>query len=126
MLFLLNDVVFQLDPAALAPSAAAQRFRRLSLGFIRRLGAELYAETPLLHYSEPDRARRLAALIGVKFPNINAALFVAPAFDCSPDQVQTQFAEISFEVMAWLYQRQKDGALTNLVADRQVWRRLAA
>ena len=40
--------------------------------------------------------------------------------------VSTRFAEISFENMCWLYQHQQAGLLTKLVADRQVWRRLAA
>ena len=126
MLFLLNDVVFKLDALSLTPPMAARRFERVSPGFVRRLGTELYAEQPLLHYAAPERAKRLATLIAAKSPPVNAALFVAPAFDCDPALVSVEFAEIGFEVMAALYRRQKSGQLTNLVADRQVWRRLAA
>jgi len=126
MLFLLNDAVFQLDTAALTPPLDAERFGRLSFDFVRGLGRELYAEEPLLHTSAPGRAVRLAALIVAKAPTINAALFVAPGFDCEPELVTSQFAAISFEVMVWLYKRQRDGELNNLIADRQVWRRLAA
>jgi hypothetical protein len=126
MLFLLNDAVFRLDTAALTPPMDSRRFKRLSFDFVRELGCELFAEEPLLHSVSPERAARLAALIAAKTPNINAALFVAPAFDCPPDQVTVQFASISFEVMVWLYTRQRSGELNNLIADRQVWRRLAA
>ena len=126
MLFLLNDVVFRLETASLTPPMAARRFQRVTAAFVRRLGDELFAEQPLLQYSAPDRAFRLATLIAARMPDCNAALFVAPAFNCDPDLVTSQFTQIGFEVMVGLYQRQKAGQLTNLVADRQVWRRLAA
>ena len=48
------------------------------------------------------------------------------SFNCDPDLVTCQFAEIGFEKMVELYQRQQAGELTTLVADRHVWRRLAA
>jgi hypothetical protein len=126
MLFLLNDVVFRLDALSLAPPVTARRFRRVSLGFVRSLGRELFAEQPLLQYGAPERAKRLAALIAAKAPSVNAALFVAPTFDCDPALVSVRFAEISFEVMVGLYLSQRAGRLTNVTADRQVWRRLAA
>jgi hypothetical protein len=126
MLFLLNNVVLDLDPVALTPPLAAQSFHRLSLDFVRRLGCELYAEQPMLQAVEPGRARRLAALIAAKAPGVNGALFVAPSFNCPIDEVHTQFAELGFEVMVWLNQLQKAGRLTHLSADRQVWRRMAA
>jgi hypothetical protein len=40
--------------------------------------------------------------------------------------VQVRYAQIGFDVMGLLYERQKHGALTTVEADRQVWRRLAA
>ncbi len=126
MLFLMNDVVLNLDAVELAPPVAASRFQALSLGFVGKLGCELFAEEPLLQRTRLTRARRLAALIAAKAPEINAALFIAPAQGCAPDQVQFRYAQIGFEVMGLLYERQQSGALTTLEADRQVWRRLAA
>ncbi|MFZ5670506.1 MAG: hypothetical protein ACOY4K_13520 [Pseudomonadota bacterium] len=126
MLFLMNDVVLNLDALELAPPVAARRFAHLSLAFVNQLGAELFAEEPLLPHKAPDRALRLASLIVAKAPEINAALFVAPARGCPVDQVQSRYAQIGFEVMGLLYERQQHGALTTLEADRQVWRRLAA
>lgn len=122
----MNDVVLSLDAAELAPPATARRFNALSLEFVGKLGRELFSEAPLLHRTEPERARRLAALIAGKAPEINAALFVAPYQDCPIDQVAIRYVQISFEVMGLLYERQQQGGLTTLEADRQVWRRLAA
>ena len=126
MFFLLNDRVLNLGAAELIPPLDAARFRRLSLDFVRELGCELFAKAPLLPATHPGRGARLAALIAIKSPRINAALFIAPGFGCPSETVSCQFAQVSFEVMAWLYERQRAGQLDTLVADRQVWRRLAA
>jgi hypothetical protein len=126
MLFLMNDVVLSLDALELAPPATVRRFNALTLDFIGKLGQELFSEEPLLHRNAPERARRLAALITAKAPEINAALFVAPFQNCPVEQVAIRYVQISFEVMGLLYERQLQGSLTTLEADRQVWRRLAA
>ena len=126
MLFLLNDVILRLDASHLAPPLAAEQFRALSFNFVDRLGRELFAEQALMQYSMPRRASRLAALIMAKEPMVNAALFVAPTFQCAPEQVLSRYAQVSFEIMGNLWERQQAGKMTNLVADRQVWRRLAA
>lgn len=126
MLFLMNDVILNLGGSELAPPVEAGRFEALSLAFVSKLGAELYAEEPLLQRMAVERASRLAVLITLKAPQVNAALFVAPARGCPVDHVQVRYAQLSFEVMGALYQRQRHGALTAVEADRQVWRRLAA
>ncbi|WGM40202.1 hypothetical protein [Caulobacter sp. NIBR1757] len=126
MLFLLNDVVLNLAPTEMAPPVAAPRFRSLSLGFVEKLGRELFSEEPLLHRFHPERARRLASLILLKQPEINAALFISPARGCDEKLVAVRYAQIGFEVMGLLYERQQQGNLTTVEADRQVWRRLAA
>jgi hypothetical protein len=126
MLFLMNDVVLSFDAAELAPPMARDRFAALSLNYVGELGRELFAEEPLLHHKDLERAQRLAALIVAKAPDVNAALFVAPGRGCRVADVQVRYAQLSLEVMGALLQRQKAGGLTNLEADRQVWRRLAA
>lgn len=126
MLFLLNDTLFRIEPAELIPPLDADRFRKLTFEFVTELGRELFAEQPLLPRSHPGRAARLAALIATKSPELNAALFVAPGFFCPTERVTAQFAQIPFEMMVKLYQRQKSGELNHLTADRAVWRRLAA
>jgi hypothetical protein len=126
MLFLMNDVVFSFDAAELAPPMERDRFAKLSMNYVSELGRELYAAEPLLHLKDPERATRLAALIISKAPEINAALFIAPGRGCLVENVQVRYAQIGLEVMGALLQRQKAGSLTNVEADRQVWRRLAA
>jgi hypothetical protein len=126
MLFLMNDTVLSFDAAELAPPMTRERFAALSLNYVGELGKELFAEEPLLHHKDRERAERLAALIMAKAPDVNAALFVAPGRGCRKEDVQVRYAQLSIEVMAALVQRQNSGSLTNLEADRQVWRRLAA
>ncbi|WP_297506407.1 hypothetical protein [uncultured Caulobacter sp.] len=126
MLFLMNDVILNFDAAELTPPVTRDRFAALSLNYVGELGRELFAQEPLLHHKDAERAERLAALIVAKAPEVNAALFVAPGRGCRPDMVQVRYAQLTLEVMASLLHRQKAGALTNLEADRQVWRRLAA
>ncbi|MFY8210710.1 MAG: hypothetical protein ACOVOE_15555 [Caulobacter sp.] len=126
MLFLMNDVVLSFDPAELTPPVTRDRFAKLSLSYVGELGKELFSEEPLLHMKDRERAERLAALIVSKTPEINAALFIAPGRGCRVADVQVRYAQLSVEVMATLLERQNSGALTNIEADRQVWRRLAA
>jgi hypothetical protein len=126
MLFLLNDRLLRLEPHDLAAPLRAAQVQALSFDFVVQLGRELFAEEPLLPHVAPGRACRLAALIIARQPEINAALFVPPAQGCDPDEVQTRFVYIGLEVMSLLHERQEAGNLTNVFADRQVWRRLAA
>ncbi len=126
LLFLLNDVVLNLESLDVTPPVAAQRFRAVSMAFVEKLGREIFAEKPLLQRTSPEKARRLASLIVLKQPTINAALFVAPFADCAETQVAVRYADVSFDVMGLLYERQKAAALSPVEADRQVWRRMAA
>ena len=77
MLFLLNDVVFDLDEACPVTPADTRRFEKLSFDYVLELGCELFAEDPMLHRNDPQRARRLAWLIAERSPDVNAALFAA-------------------------------------------------
>jgi len=126
MLFLLNDVVLRLDGVAMDAQLDGQRMQRLSFPSILRMGQELFAREPLLQRTNPERARRLGALISAKAPMINAALFVAPCLDCPPGEVTVRFVACQFEVMAELHTLQRDGDLDAVTADRKIWRRLAA
>jgi hypothetical protein len=125
MLFLLNDVVLMLNMQS-RPPLDVRSLDALSCHALTSLAQEMYAEEPLLHRRDRGRAQRLALLIAAKTPEINAALFAAPAKGCSPQAVAVRYASLSIEAMADLYNEQKMGSLTPVIADRQVWRRLAA
>ena len=126
MLFLLNDVVFNLDGLKLSPRISVRAFQALPFNVVSQLGQELYSEEPLLHFDRPERGRRLAALIIAKAPSINAALFTAPRYGCSPKEVSIRYAHVDFIVMARLSSRQETGLMDTVATDREVWRRLAA
>jgi hypothetical protein len=126
MFFLLNDAILDLDGEELAPSVIGRRFASVSFDYVQMLGQELFAEAPLVHRTHPERAVKLASLIVAKAPAINAALFVAPAVGCKPEQVSVRFATVDVLVMANLSNAHAAGRLDALAADREVWRRLAA
>ncbi len=113
MLFLLNDVVFDLDEACPVTPADTRRFEKLSFDYVLELGCELFAEDPMLHRNDPQRARRLAWLIAERSPDVNAALFAAPAVACDPDLVEPRFCALPDIVM---HQLQAKGRRLNAVA----------
>ena len=126
MLFLLNDVVFDLDEASPVTPGDARRFENLSLDYVVELGCELFAEEPLLHKTDPQRARRLAWLIHDRSPEVNAALFAAPEAGCDPTLVEPQFCALPEAIMRQLKTRASKGKLDAVAADRAVWMRMAA
>ncbi|HEX8470337.1 MAG TPA: hypothetical protein VF633_04440 [Brevundimonas sp.] len=126
MLFLLNDVVFDLDEATPVTPADARRFEKLGFDYVLELGCELFAEDPMLHRTDPGRARRLAWLIAERSPEINAALFAAPGQNCDPDLVEPRFCALPETVMRQLGRRGEKGQLDAVAADRVVWNRMAA
>ena len=126
MLFLLNDVVFDLDEASPVTPGDARRFEHLGLDYVLELGCELFAEDPLLHKTDPQRARRLAWLIHDRSPEVNAALFAAPEAGCDPTLVEPQFCALPDAIMRQLKTRASKGKLDAVAADRAVWMRMAA
>ena len=126
MLFLLNDVVFDLDEACPVTPADARRFERLGFDYVLELGCELFAEDPLMHRNDPERARRLAWLIAQRSPDVNAALFAAPAVACDPDLVEPRFCALPDAVIRRLSTKAGKGKLDAVAADKAVWNRLAA
>lgn len=126
MLFLLNDVVFDLDEACPVTPADARRFEKLGFDYVLELGCELFAEDPLMHRTDPGRARRLAWLIAERSPEVNAALFAAPEAGCAPELVEPRFCALPEAVMRQLASRAGKGRLDAVSADRAVWGRLAA
>ena len=126
MLFLLNDVVFDLDEACPVTAADARRFEKLGFDYVLELGCELFAEDPLMHRTDPQRARRLAWLIHDRSPEVNAALFAAPEAGCDPTLVEPQFCALPDAIMRQLKTRASKGKLDAVAADRAVWNRMAA
>lgn len=124
MLFLMNDVVFDLDEACPAPSHDLRRFSYLDLEAVLGLGCELYSEEPRLHHKEPVRARRLAWLIAHRCEGINAARFSAPEAGCEPMLVEPRLCALPAQVMGQLQAQARHGRDTvaaSRAADQLVW-----
>ncbi|MFC3079898.1 hypothetical protein ACFODL_17485 [Phenylobacterium terrae] len=126
MLFLLNDAVISTATVNLAKDGMGAQVAGLSIDAVVRLGREMFAANPTLHRVRPDKAQRLAALIHLKAPDVNAAWFSAPRPGCAPAEVKTKFASLAVDVMADLYRRQRDGELDADAVERAIWRRVAA
>ncbi len=126
MYFLLNDVVLNVDLQQLTPPAVARQFSALTLAGARELGREIFSEEPALQHNQVERAKRLAGLLVSKAPEVNAALFVAPARGCSPQAVAVRLVSLDLAVLAQLYKDQQEGQLTPAIADELVWARAAA
>ena len=126
MLFLLNDVILNLGAGVKAPPLDQRALDALSFNAVATLAQEMFSADPLMHRRDPERAARLALLITKKQPQVNAALFAAPAVGCSPEAVASRYASLSVEAMANLLNEHKAGRLTPAVADSHVWRRMAA
>lgn len=126
MLFLLNDRVLHVDDGDLSGPLPQAVVDRLTPECVEMLGAELYAAEPLLHASNPDLARKLARLIAVKNPGVNAAHFFAEQEGCDPEHVEARFTRVDPPKLRTLRRRQAEGALTPLHADHAVWRRYDA
>ena len=125
MYFLLNDVVLTLELQLLTPPMIARRFSALTLDCVRQLGQEIFAEEPRLQHRRLERAKRLAALIVSKAPEVNAALFVAPSRGCRYDHVAVRLASLDVATLARLHAEQQSGRLTPAIADQLVWARAA-
>lgn len=126
VLFLLNDAVFDLDAGLAIDPVDARRFERLGFDYVVEMGCELFAENPMLHRDEPERARRLAWLIASRQTGVNAALFAAPEKACAPELVEPRFAVVPEPIIAALEARHAKGNLGPVAADRAVWGRMAA
>jgi len=126
MYFLLNDVVLTLELQVLTPPMMARRFSALTLDCVEKLGREIFAEEPRLQHRRLERARRLAALIVSKAPEVNAALFVAPSRGCRYDHVAVRLASLDVNLLGQLHAEQQTGRLTPTLADRLVWAKAAA
>ena len=123
--FLMNDVVLTLELQLLTPPMIARRFSALSLENVQQLGQEIFADEPRLQHRRLERAKRLAALIISKAPEVNAALFVAPGRGCRFDRVAVRLASLNVDLLARLHAEQQSGRLTPAIADKLVWTQAA-
>ncbi len=126
MYFLLNDIILEIDPARMMHPLEADRFAALSIEYIAQLGKEMFAEDATTHRRNPERARRLAYLINLKMPRVNAAQFFVNGPAGRVDAVEPDFKSINDIALGAMYQQQMMGMLNAGKIDQEVWHRMAA
>ncbi len=123
MLFLLNDLVLDLEPAKLVSPDVAGHLDKLSMGQITNLVCEVFAQNPRLPAASMTLSRRAAVMMLVKDQRLNAALFLTPGRVCAPGDVDVRFASLATEVMFQLKHIQDQGRLTPGAVNALVWSR---
>ncbi len=123
MLFLLNDVVLELEPAKLVRPVMAGHLARLSMSQVTTLVREVFAQNPRLPHGHLVLARRAAVMMLMKDPDLNAALFLTPGRVCAPGDITVRFASLAVEVMSQLKNIQDQGRLTPGAVNALVWSR---
>jgi hypothetical protein len=124
--FLLNDMVLEFEPSRMMHPLDAERFSALSADYIAQLGREMFAEDAFAHRKNPERARRLAYLIHLKMPRINAAQFFVTIANGNPAGVEPSFKSLNEMAMGMMYEQQSRGQLDAQKVDNAVWHRMAA
>lgn len=123
MLFLMNDWVMQFDQKAMVEDLINFNVRDITFPQVLVLGQELYANEPQLHHLQPAQARKLAALVMAKQPEVNAVLFIPPHQGCNPKDVKVRYCNVAFDMLAQLLkvqESQRSGAWAN----KEVWNKL--
>ncbi|ESQ77543.1 hypothetical protein ABAC402_00005 [Asticcacaulis sp. AC402] len=126
MYFLLNDIILEIEPSRMMQPLDAERFTALSIEYIAQLGKEMFAEDAFAHRQNPERARRLAYLIHLKMPRVNAAQFFVTAANGNPGNVDASFKSLNEMAMGMMFDQQKRGQLDAQKVDHAVWHRMAA
>lgn len=126
MLFLLNDVVLNVDLEALSSPEISKVLPGMTMARVKALGAEMFSQAPRLQHVSETAGIRLATLIVAKEPEVNAALFSAPAAGCAVSAVNVRFASLTMELINDLKAFQDLGRMNKHLADFHVWGKLRA
>ncbi|WP_417486153.1 hypothetical protein [Maricaulis sp.] len=126
MLFLFNDVVFDLgdlksilqsDQLPLSPA----QIESLNAAQLNGLVREAVFANPDIAHTRPDQVQYIMALISVVAPGANALLALRPAEAESAADVGLRYANVTITTLASLWRDQKDGHLTPNQINDQVW-----
>ena len=123
MLFLMNDWVMQFDQKAMVDDLINFNVRDITFPQVLILGQELYAGDPQLHLRQPGQARKLAALIMAKQPEVNGVLFVPPHQGCNPRDVKVRYCNVAYDMLAQLLKLQETHK-SGVWANREGWNKL--
>jgi len=126
MLFLFNDVVFDLgdlksilksDQLPLSPA----QIETLNAAQLNSLVREAVFSNPDIAHTRPDQVQYIMALISVVAPGANALLALRTPEAASATDVGLRYANVSITTLASLWRDQQDGHLTANQINDQVW-----
>lgn len=129
MLFLFNDVVFDLgDLTTLLrdgtlPLPPAQ-FETLQPAHLTALVREAVFVDPNIARNKFEQCQHLCALIAYRAPGANALLAVRYEQATGPEDVGLRFANVPITTLAYLWKRQNENALTAHEINGEVWTRV--
>jgi hypothetical protein len=126
MLFLINDTVLDLELGSIEPPPLPVPMSQLPVSWVEAMGRDLFSKTPDAHKTMPAAVTRLAFLLAMRVPDLNAALFVAPPQGCRPELVTVRYASVSSEIMSHLTAKYRAQALMPIEVDHYVWARAIA
>lgn len=129
MLFLFNDVVFDLgDPretaleAGLPHGFSEPKLLSMRIGRVIKLVREAMFDEHYLPRTNKDVASFLSAMVAWKTDEANALLAVTPKDARTAADVQVRLASVSLVAMNQLHELQGAGRLSSHVANLSVWR----
>lgn len=126
MLFLFNDVVFDLgDLNGVLRSGqiplTLEQIETLTAAQLNGLVREAIFADPNIAQTKPDHVRHLVALISFVAPGANALLAVRPEGAEVPAEVGLRYANVMLTTLASLWKDQQLGYLTPGQINDQVW-----
>lgn len=131
MLFLFNDVVFELGDVigvlndGEIPLPMSQ-LETLTPAHLSSLVREAIFHDPFLAQTKPEHTRHLAALIAHVAPAANALLAVRYPEAEGPDGVGLRFANVPMPTLAYLWAQQGKDELTPAEINSEVWAHVTA
>ena len=131
MLFLFNDVVFDLGDLKSVlrgedmPLDTAQ-IEALTPAQLTTLAREAVFADPNVAHTRPKHIRCLVALMAYVIPGSNAILVVRPEGAKSWIEVGVRFAQVPIETLAFLWTAQQSKRLSAAEVNSSVWTRSSA
>ncbi len=121
MHFLLNDTVLDLDLQGLVSIEVVAHLRTLPTLKVVRMITDEFARTPNLVAAQPNMARKAAAMLVIKQPEINAALFAPGPDNKGGISFGSRFASLDPGILLELKGYQDQGRLTPGIVNAYVW-----
>ena len=121
MHFLLNDTVLELDLSSLVSDEVVAHLRTLPTLKVVRMITDEFARNPNMAATLPHMAQKAAAMLVIKQPEINAALFAPGPDGQGGVSYGSRFAALDPGILLELKGYQDQGRLTPGIVNAYVW-----